>query len=123
VAVKTKYDATRHIVGSPDQLKQVILNLFVNAMEAMPNGGTLTISTEDQNGFVALAVRDTGIGIPTDKLSQVFDPFFTTKPGGTGLGLAVSYGIIEGHGGKILVESKQGEYTEIMLRLPMRPGD
>lgn len=108
----------RPVVGSADQLKQVLLNLVVNAMDAMHGGGTLHIATWEADGFVMTRVQDSGAGIPADHLPQVFDPFFTTKSHGTGLGLAVSHSIIESHGGRIDVDSQQGEYTRFTVCLP-----
>jgi two-component system NtrC family sensor kinase len=119
VKVQTALTARRAVLGSADQLKQVILNLVVNAMEAMPNGGELTIHTEDASDAVILKVRDTGTGIQADELPKVFDPFFTTKPDGTGLGLSVTYSIIEGHGGQIEVRSEPGVFTEFTVCLPV----
>jgi two-component system NtrC family sensor kinase len=119
VKVKTDLKAQRRINGSPDQLKQVFLNLIVNAMEAMPNGGEVLIATSEQYDQLVLTVRDTGSGITEEQLPQVFDPFFTTKADGTGLGLSVSYGIIEGHGGQIEVHSEPGNFTEFTVRLPL----
>jgi signal transduction histidine kinase len=108
----------RPVVGSADQLKQVLLNLVVNAMDAMQGGGTLRIATWEAGGFVMTRVQDSGAGIPADHLPQVFDPFFTTKSHGTGLGLAVSHSIIESHGGWIDVDSQPGEYTRFTVCLP-----
>jgi two-component system NtrC family sensor kinase len=119
VKVQTVLTARRAVLGSADQLKQVILNLVVNAMEAMPGGGELTIHTEDASDAVILKVRDTGTGIQADELPKVFDPFFTTKPDGTGLGLSVTYSIIEGHGGQIEVRSEPGVFTEFTVCLPV----
>jgi signal transduction histidine kinase len=107
------------IMGSADQLKQVFLNLIVNAMDAMPNGGQLTIETAETDGFVSLIVQDTGVGIAPDQLERIFDPFFTTKAYGTGLGLSVSYSIIESHGGRITVDSKVDQYTRVTISLPV----
>jgi len=104
--------------GSADQLKQVVLNLVVNAMEAMPNGGGLILRSFEEDNFVGLTIADTGIGIPPEMLASVFDPFYTTKADGTGLGLAVSYSIIEGHGGQFEVSSVLNEGTTFTLRLP-----
>jgi signal transduction histidine kinase len=118
IDVKTDLKATHTIVGSADQLKQVFLNLVVNAMEAMPNGGTLTVKTSEKADLVQVSVIDTGSGIGADILPHIFNPFFTTKADGTGLGLAVSYTIIEGHGGEIAVDSKPGSQTEFTVQLP-----
>ncbi len=119
VKVKTTLAGKNPIQGNADQLKQVLLNLVVNAMEAMPQGGQLNIRTVEKNGSVILKVRDTGVGVPPDNLPRLFDPFFTTKADGTGLGLSVSYGIIQSHNGEIEAASKPGEYTEFTVRLPI----
>ncbi|GAB4555981.1 MAG: hypothetical protein OHK0023_27790 [Anaerolineae bacterium] len=116
--------ATHLINGSADQLKQVILNLCVNALDAMPNGGQLRIATaniaesDSSSGvWVELIIEDTGIGIAPEHISQIFDPFFTTKANGTGLGLSISHSIIQGHGGQLWVES-QPRRTRFTVRLP-----
>ena len=105
------------------QFKQVISNLAVNAADAMPKGGRLTLTTslDRAAGRVDVRVADTGVGIPAENLSRLFEPFFTTKDRGkgTGLGLAVSYGIIKRHNGTIDVRSKPGEGTEFTIRLPL----
>jgi signal transduction histidine kinase len=103
------------------QLQQVLVNLVVNAVQAMPGGGKLTIhSSLDNDGWVQVAVEDTGHGIAPEHMDKLFTPFFTTKePGkGVGLGLAVSYGIIERHGGKIEVKSEVGKGSTFTVRLP-----
>jgi PAS domain S-box-containing protein len=117
------------VMADPIQLEQVLLNLAVNARDAMQGGGTLTFETElepaaaslDQPGFAVLVVRDTGRGIAPAHLGRVFEPFFTTKPtgAGTGLGLAVVHGIVEQHDGTIDVASRLGEGTEFRVRLPL----
>jgi signal transduction histidine kinase len=106
--------------GDGPKLQQVLMNLILNARDAMPQGGTLEISTEADEDSVAIAVRDTGLGIAPEHLAKIYDPFFTTKQigKGTGLGLAVSYGIIRDHGGHIDVESKLGEGTRFQITLP-----
>ncbi|HKQ72425.1 MAG TPA: ATP-binding protein [Blastocatellia bacterium] len=103
------------------KLQQVLMNLILNARDAMPSGGTLDISTEAHEDSVAVNIRDTGLGIAPEHLSKIYDPFFTTKQigKGTGLGLAVSYGIIRDHGGHINVESKLGEGTRFQIILPL----
>ena len=103
------------------QLNQVFMNLIVNAAQAIESQGTLTISTGVEDAFAVLRFRDTGSGIPADKLGSVFDPFFTTKPigSGTGLGLSISFGIIQDHGGTIEVQSEVGVGTEFTIRLPL----
>jgi two-component system NtrC family sensor kinase len=111
------------VYGDFQQLTQVMLNIVLNALDAMPGGGTLTIALRTPSGKdqIAVEVTDTGIGMPEQVLANVFDPFFTTKSGatGTGLGLSVSLGIIRQHGGDILVRSKLGEGTTFTIQLPV----
>jgi two-component system NtrC family sensor kinase len=119
------------IVATGDHLKQVFLNMVINALEAMPQGGRLEmitryISEPDARekasvdaGFVEIEFADTGVGIPAEHINNIFDPFYTTKSKGMGLGLSVSYGIVERHGGQIQVESKVGEGTTFIVRLPV----
>jgi signal transduction histidine kinase len=113
------------IYGDKELLKQVFLNLFINAIDAMSGGGVLTIrvTEEKETGFVAVHVTDTGGGIPAHIIGSIFNPFFTTKPTGegTGLGLAVSRGIIEQHGGDIEVRSKPREGATFTVHLPIVP--
>jgi PAS domain S-box-containing protein len=113
------------ILGNAGKLQQVFLNLFLNAKDAMAGGGTLRIATE-VNGHVSVAISDTGSGIAPDHLQRIYDPFFTTKSApkqgerrGTGLGLAVTYGIIQEHAGKIHVESQVGAGTTFYLEFPL----
>jgi signal transduction histidine kinase len=113
------------IYGNTGKLQQVFLNLFLNAKDAMPSGGTLMVST--QNGHnVQVTVADTGTGIAQEHIPRIYDPFFTTKAkpktghsGGTGLGLSVTYGIIQEHAGKIRVNSKPGEGTTFTMEFPL----
>jgi two-component system NtrC family sensor kinase len=113
------------IHGNQGKLQQVFLNLFLNAKDAMPHGGTLTVRTAYEHG-VQVHVIDTGTGIAPEHIHRIYDPFFTTKTrpkqggsGGTGLGLAVTYGIIQEHAGKIRVESSSGEGTSFYMEFPM----
>jgi two-component system NtrC family sensor kinase len=112
------------VAGDPAQLHQVLVNLVVNAIQAMPGGGTLTVRTLEERGDVVLQVRDTGTGIPEDVLENIFLPFFTTKDvgQGTGLGLAVVHGIVTSHGGTIGVESEPGSGSCFEIRLPAAPA-
>ena len=109
----------------PQQIEQVLVNLITNAIQAMPNGGKIRINLSQGEGVIALAVQDTGIGIPPENINRIFDPFFTTKPEeqGTGLGLSVSYGIISNHEGRIEVESVVGEGTTFTILLPIKRGE
>ena len=113
------------VKGNASQLKQVFMNIIVNAAEAIHGSGTLTITTSPtpDRKSVLVEFTDTGEGIPEENLSRIFDPFFTTKDvgKGTGLGLATSYGIVEEHGGKIWVKSKVGEGTTFTIELPTFP--
>jgi two-component system NtrC family sensor kinase len=113
------------LMADPDQLKQVCINLILNSIQAMPNGGTLSLSTGVGKGQIKVEVRDTGYGIPAENMNKVFTPFFTTKKEvkGVGLGLAVSYGIVQRHRGTISVKSKEGEGTTFSLYLPLRNAE
>jgi two-component system NtrC family sensor kinase len=103
------------------QLNQVFMNLLVNAAYAIKDSGTITIRTGCENDWVWVEISDTGSGIPPENLTRIFEPFFTTKPigSGTGLGLSLSYGIINKHGGKIEVASELGKGTRFTVRLPV----
>ena len=109
------------IIGDQVQLNQVLVNLVVNAIQAMPNGGKLTIKTEAENDHVNLVIEDTGSGMSKEVIEKIFDPFFTTKDinEGTGLGLAVVHGIITSHQGRIKVSSIVGEGTRFEIKLPI----
>jgi len=106
--------------GNAGRLQQVFMNLIVNARDAMPFGGELTLVTETENSAVRAEVCDNGVGIPPEHLHKIFDPFFTTKSAsrGTGLGLAVSYGIMREHSGTIQVQSRVGKGTTFRLEFP-----
>jgi two-component system NtrC family sensor kinase len=108
--------------ADPSQLNQVFVNVVVNAMQAMPDGGRLTISTRKEPAKVALTIEDTGIGMDGEILKKIFTPFFTTKDVGlgTGLGLPVAHGIISAHGGSIKIESKAGIGTKCRIQLPTK---
>ena len=112
------------MVYDNQQIEQVLVNLITNAVQAMPDGGRLNVSLSQSQAGVAIAVQDSGIGIPAENLSRIFDPFFTTKPEGegTGLGLSVGYGIISNHSGRIDVDSTPGEGTTFTILLPLKPS-
>ena len=106
--------------GNRGRLQQVLMNLLLNAVDAMPAGGTVTVAARAASGRVQIEVRDTGCGIPPEHLDRIYDPFFTTKPRGqgTGLGLSVSYGIVKEHSGTLSAESSPGEGSRFMVSLP-----
>jgi PAS domain S-box-containing protein len=123
VGIQTEFDSQLDpIAGDEGQLAQVVLNLVINALQAMPAGGALTLATQRDNGWAELMVRDTGEGIPHEAIPQIFDPYFTTRPGGSGLGLAIAHRIVEGHHGTIDVDSKAGLGTTMVVRLPIAGG-
>ena len=111
------------VEGDWHQLGQVLMNLVVNAQDAMPAGGTLTVRSLAQGDTVGFAVQDTGAGIPQEHLDKLFEPFFTTKPPGqgTGLGLAVVHGIVQAHGGRVEVASSPGQGSCFTVWLPRAP--
>ncbi|RLB85628.1 MAG: sensor histidine kinase, partial [Deltaproteobacteria bacterium] len=114
------------ICGNLHSLEQVFLNLLLNAVQAMPDGGRITIDVkETDDGYVAIDVSDTGVGIKPDALEKIFDPFYTTKPAGrgTGLGLSIVYGIIKKHGGYVEVKSEVGVGTTFTVYIPICKTD
>jgi PAS domain S-box-containing protein len=111
------------ILGDGSQLREVFVNLIINALDAMPGGGALRITSKDQGGEAILKLADEGMGIPKSIRERVFEPFFTTKgAAGTGMGLAVSYGIITRHNGRIEVDSEPGQGTTFTIGLPLPKG-
>jgi len=113
------------IVGSPATMATALMNLCMNAVDAMPGGGTLTLRTRSlDGGRVELAVRDTGQGMPSDVLARALEPFFTTKPvgKGTGLGLSMVYGTVKAHRGTLDLRSEEGRGTEVLIALPIGSG-
>jgi len=122
IQVETSFDPDiPEIMASTNQMRQVMLNLFKNAKEAMPKGGTLFVRKSREGNKVLIHIRDTGIGIPEEIRDKIFDAFFTTKQKvkGVGLGLSVCYGIIKDHGGEIRVESEEGKGTTFIISLPI----
>jgi two-component system NtrC family sensor kinase len=121
IRVETSFEKELpEVMASTNQMRQVLLNLFKNAKEAMPKGGTLTVRTASRadNGFIH--IHDTGMGIPEEIRNKIFEAFFTTKQKvkGVGLGLSVCYGILKDHGGEIAVESEEGKGTTFIISLP-----
>jgi len=122
IKVETYFDeGIPEVMASTNQMRQVMLNMFKNAKEAMPKGGTLTIRTSAEDNKVLIQTQDTGVGIPEDLRNKIFEAFFTTKQKvkGVGLGLSVCYGIIKDHGGEIKVESKEEKGATFTISLPL----
>ncbi len=121
VRVVRDYGELPRVRCYPGQLNQVFLNLLMNACDAIVKGGEIRITTHRTDGGVRLEFHDDGAGIPEDVQSRIFDPFFTTKDvgAGTGLGLSLSHGIIERHGGRIFVGSEPGRGTTFVIDLPL----
>ncbi|HKA13977.1 MAG TPA: ATP-binding protein [Myxococcota bacterium] len=117
-------DALPRVVCAPQQLRQVFLNLVINAAQAVEPGGHVLVATRPDGDYVIVSVADDGCGIPPHLMDRIFDPFFTTKPVGvgTGLGLGIAHQIVSSHGGEIEVESTPGHGTVFRVRLPAEPG-
>jgi two-component system sensor histidine kinase HydH len=120
--IRVRFEGDPHIKEvfmDPDRIKQVLLNLYLNAMEAMADGGLLTVEAvrDADERHVAIRVSDTGKGIKEKDLPHLFDPYFTTRSSGTGLGLAIVHNIMESHGGDVRIKSREGEGTTVILRL------
>ena len=119
--VRRKYNSQiPQITVDKEQIERVFSNVMINSLEAMPNGGKMTITTEMEEGFLVVKIRDTGEGIPDEDIIRIFDPFFSTKPSGVGLGLSICYGIIVSHGGTIGVESERNGGTLFAISLPVK---
>lgn len=121
--VRMSFEANDDIIQiecDEDRLKQVFLNFVKNGIEAMPNGGELTVKVSVENNQVQISIQDTGVGIPEDKLKKIGEPFYTTKKEGNGLGLMVSFKIIESHQGKVYIESEQNKGTTFNIILPAK---
>lgn len=120
ITITTSFtEASAHVDIDEDKMKQVFLNLLLNSIQAMADGGTLAISTEVSANQMICTIEDSGSGIAEHNISRVFDPYFTTKSDGTGLGLALSSKIIEEHGGVISLESREGIGTKVLVGLPV----
>jgi signal transduction histidine kinase len=119
IQILENYYALPRLKMDVELMKSCLFNIVTNAFQAMPDGGTLTLTTEQQeNGFV-LRVSDTGVGVSEENLARIFEPFFTTKSQGLGLGLAMTKRVIEEHGGKIEFSSTEGRGSEVTIRLPL----
>jgi len=108
------------VEADPDQIQQVLINMITNAVQAMPEGGKLTIGAREKGEFLELEIADTGGGIPAKAMGKIFDPLFTTRAKGIGLGLAVCKSIIDRHGGRIEVKSQVGKGTTFNIKLPLK---
>ena len=124
IAVRRDFpEAALFVQGDHAQLKQMFLNILLNAVQAMPEGGTLAVEVvRKAGGKAVVAVRDSGEGIPEENLDRIFDPFFTTKKSGTGLGLSICYNIVKSHGGEVEVQSRPGQGTTVRVLLPAEEG-
>lgn len=109
------------IRGDGEKLRQAFLNIVINALQATPSGGSVGIALNRAEAGFEISFRDSGTGITPDNLQRIFEPFYTTKPDGTGLGMAVTRKIIEGHGGRLDIESEVGQGTTVSIRLPLPP--
>jgi signal transduction histidine kinase len=109
------------ILMDREQMKQVALNLLLNAVQAMPRGGTLMLRGRNSKDgqWITISIQDSGVGIPNEDMNKLFDPFFSTKEGGIGLGLSIAHRIIDQHHGKIEVESDPGKGTLFTIWLPV----
>jgi signal transduction histidine kinase len=122
ITVSTALAATPPVAGDPPALRELLTNLVLNAADALPSGGRITIETSVENGLVVLAVSDTGVGMTEDVRRRAHEPFFTTKGvKSTGLGLSVAYGIARRHGGEVTIRSQPGQGTTIRVELPASP--
>jgi len=119
IALDLQIRSKARVMGDESELREVLVNMVFNAVDAMPNGGNLTLAAEDVGDSVVISIGDTGTGMPVEVKSRIFDPFFTTKgKAGMGLGLAVSFGIIRRHEGSVEVESEVGAGTKFRISLP-----
>ena len=116
----TLYGQPLTVQADADKVKQVLLNMFINAQQAMPDGGDLMVQTDKVSGCARIRISDTGLGIAPDKQSRIFEPTFSTRSHGSGLGLATARKIIESHNGTVSVESEPGKGTAFTISLPLR---
>jgi nitrogen fixation/metabolism regulation signal transduction histidine kinase len=119
IACKLEFDENLQIIAADrDLLHRALSNLVLNAMDAMPNGGTLTLRTRRDNGKVIIDVADTGAGLTREECDRIFTPYYTSKQHGTGLGLAIVQSVVSDHGGRISVHSEPGRGTTFVIELP-----
>jgi signal transduction histidine kinase len=120
INIQWKYAKKATVAVDEKQLERVFVNLTKNAVQAMPNGGTLTIATNETKDHIEIAFTDTGTGIPEENMNKLFSPLFTTKAKGIGMGLAICKKIVEQHDGTIEAQSKAGQGTTFTIKLPKR---
>ena len=121
IKVIKKFDSKPSIINvDREQIDRVFLNVIINSVEAMPEGGTMTVSTSIEEDLFVVKIQDTGEGIREEDIIRIFDPFFSTKPPGVGLGLSITYGIVVSHGGMIGVESIWKRGTVFTISLPTK---
>jgi len=121
-AVEVDVEGSARVEGTAAKLRQVLMNLVQNGAEAAGRGGRIRIRIEQRDGGADIAVGDSGPGLAPEAMSKLFEPFFTTKPTGTGLGLAVSQGIVRAHGGELTVEESELGGARFVVRLPLNVG-
>jgi signal transduction histidine kinase len=127
-AVKERVEIVRdcqalpEVEADPEFLKTCLYNIILNAFQAMPGGGRLTVRTRQNGSRFIIDVEDTGVGVSAEKVSRIFDPFFTTKSGGLGLGLALTRRVIEEHKGRIYFRSEEGKGSTVTIQLPCEKG-
>ncbi len=121
IHIEKHFGASNKVKINPQELQQVLVNLLMNAVQALPDQGAIDCVTENTSDGVVIIVKDYGVGIAAGDLVHVFDPFYTRKPEGTGLGLSVSYSLVQRYGGEITVDSDEGQWTEFKVRLLKEP--
>jgi len=123
IEINTELSQLPEIKVDKNQMKRIFLNLITNAIQAMENGGTLTVSTKKTNGFVEISFKDTGVGISKENMEKLFTPFYTTKAKGMGMGLLICKKFVELHGGKVQVESEVGKGSVFTVKLPIQQNN
>jgi len=122
VEIEVSVPGNLQILGDADLLKQAFLNILLNSVESIPNGGEISVTARDYQEYIVLEIEDTGAGVPEEYMKKMFDPFFSTKGSGTGLGLSIARRIVETHGGTITARSQVGEGTLMTMKFPKGSG-